>query len=267
MNVKLQEITPCEILQPYVENYWRAVFNPFSNQILSFKVIPRGVVELVLHFSDFHCDLEIRDKWQQSPDYTLIGLWTETYEVRFRKKVDVLGIRFKPDGFYALFGIPVAEFNHHSSDMEDVLGQTFREYTEQLREAASTQAQVELTDTFLLKMLQQNNQTAPYLHSAAELIRAQKGEITVDELSRKVFISSRQLEREFKNVMGMTPKMYMRIARLHQAQQLLRQQRFTNLAQLSYHCGYSDQSHFIRDFKNITGVAPTRFIEQAGAFI
>lgn len=267
MSVQLQEIKPSEILQPYIENYWHAVFNPYAAQTLSFKVIPRGVVELILHLSDFHCDLEIRDEWQQSPDHTLIGLWTETYEVRFRKKVDALGIRFKPDGLYALFGIPAAEFNHRSTDMEDVLGRAFREYTEQLREATATQAQVQLTENFLLRMLQKNDQASPYLQSAAELIRKNNGEISVDELSRKVFISPRQLEREFKNVMGMSPKMYMRIARLHQAQRLLRQQRFTNLAQLSYHCGYSDQSHFIRDFKKITGVAPTRFVEQAGAFI
>lgn len=267
MSIQVREVTPSAALQPYVENYWQAVFNPASSQVLSFKVVPRGVIELVLHLSDFHCDLEINEEWTQSPDHTLIGLWTEPYEVRFRKKVEVQGIRFKPDGFYALFGIPAAEFSRRSTDMEDVLGEAFCEYVGRLREALSAQERLRLTESFLLKMLQKNDGAAPYLHAAAELIRTQSENISVDQLSQKVFISPRQLEREFKTVIGISPKAYLRIARLHQAQQLLRQNRFANLAQLAYQCGYYDQSHFIRDFKKILGVVPTSFLEQQAHFI
>lgn len=267
MSVQFQEIAPSEILQPYIENYWQAKFNPISTQTLSFKVIPRGVVELVLHLSDFHCDLEINNEWSQSPDHTLIGLWTEAYEVRFQKKVEVMGIRFKPDGFYALFGIPAAEFNHCAADMENVLGRAFRDYANRLREADSIQEQLKQTEDFLVKMLQKNHQALPYLQFAAELIRNESSEISVDQLSQKVFISPRQLEREFKNVIGISPKTYIRIARLHQAQKLIRQRQFSNLAQLSYQCGYFDQSHFIRDFKKIAGVAPTAFLKKQEQFI
>lgn len=268
MSVQFQETAPSKLLQPYVAGYWRASFNSGNApRPLDFKVAPRGLVELVIHLSDFHCDLVVDGQWTPSPDFTLIGMWTEAYEVRFRKKVEALGIRFKPDGFFALFGIPAAEFTHRSTDMQDVLGIAFRDYCGRLREANSLPAQIKYTEDFLLAMLRKNGQGLPYLHAAAELIRAKGGEITVDELSKKAFISSRQLEREFKNIIGLSPKAYIRIARLWQAQQLIGKSGFANLAQLSYHAGYYDQSHFIRDFKQLTGVTPTGFLARREQFI
>ncbi|MCB9300398.1 MAG: helix-turn-helix transcriptional regulator [Lewinellaceae bacterium] len=268
MSVKFQETAPSPALQPYVAGYWRASFNSGNApRPLDFKVVPRGLVELVIHLSDFHCDLIVDDKWEASPDFTLIGLWTEAYEVRFRKKVEALGIRFKPDGFFALFGIPAAEFTHRSTDMQDVLGIAFQDYCGRLRETDSLPAKIKCTEDFLQAMLRKNGRGHSYLHSAAELIRTKGGEIKVDELSQKAFISSRQLEREFKNIIGLSPKAYIRIARLRQAQQLIGKPEFANLAQLSYHCGYYDQSHFIRDFKQLTGVAPKSFMANREQFI
>lgn len=268
MIVEFREISPSEVLQPYVAGYWRATFNKEENPApLSFRVMPRGVMELVMHLSDMHCDLPAEGGWRHSPDFTLIGLRAEAYEVRFRKKVEALGIRFKPDGFFALFGIPAAEFSYRSADMQELPGQAFRDYSRRLQESSSPAEQLRLTEQFLLSMLGQNRRPHPYIHAAAELIRSKGGEITVDGLSRQVFVSPRQLEREFRNIIGLSPKACIRIARLRRAQQLIGKAEFSNLAQLSYHCGYYDQSHFIRDFKQMAGLAPKRFLARRKEFI
>ncbi|MCB0571981.1 MAG: helix-turn-helix transcriptional regulator [Phaeodactylibacter sp.] len=268
MDVQFQEAKPQEILQPYVSGYWRAAFHTgTSASPLSLKVVPRGEVELVLHLSGQHCDLVVNDGWQHSPDFTLIGMWTTAYEVRFRSRVEALGIRFTPDGFFSLFGIAPSEFSQRQADMEDVLGKAFRDYCTRLQDMRSFSEQTRLTGQFLLSMLRQNNRAPRYLNPAARLIRQTSGGISIDELSRQVFISPRQLEREFRNIIGLSPKAYIRINRMRQAQQLIGQPDFDNLAQLSYHCGYYDQSHFIRDFKQMAGMAPGSFLARRGEFI
>lgn len=51
----------------------------------------------------------------------------------------------------------------------------------------------------------------------------------------------------------------MRIARLNSVQQILKKQPNLSQAQLSYLSGYSDQAHFVKDFKKLTGEIPSEF--------
>jgi len=40
---------------------------------------------------------------------------------------------------------------------------------------------------------------------------------------------------------------------------MLEQKKFTNLTSLAYENGYYDQAHFIKDFKEFTGISPKSF--------
>jgi AraC-like DNA-binding protein len=52
----------------------------------------------------------------------------------------------------------------------------------------------------------------------------------------------------------------MRIARLNAVNRMLTKGHQLMLTDVSYACGYSDQAHFIRDFKHFTGESPKKFI-------
>ena len=60
-------------------------------------------------------------------------------------------------------------------------------------------------------------------------------------------------ERLFNELIGANPKEYARIVRLKLLQHDFEN---INLAQLAYQCGYADQSHFIREFKQFSGYTP-----------
>ena len=60
-----------------------------------------------------------------------------------------------------------------------------------------------------------------YLNRAAEIIRKEKGMISMDELAGKAYISARQLEREFRKKIGISPKNYMRLSRLNEVNRIL----------------------------------------------
>ena len=77
---------------------------------------------------------------------------------------------------------------------------------------------------------------------------------TVEELSSICCLSKKQFEREFNTLVGMNPKEYIRIVRLQKALALLQQKRNDiNHAQIAYASGYADQSHYIREFKRLSG--------------
>lgn len=106
-----------------------------------------------------------------------------------------------------------------------------------------------------------------YLNRAAEIIRKVNGNISINELSNKFYISTRQLEREFKQKLGISPKSYMKIARLNEVNRKIQNGERVDLTEISYSTGYSDQAHFIRDFKNFTGESPKVFLNKRDKFI
>lgn len=267
MNISVREYKPVDRLKPFVKFFWQGEFNRHGSSILRQKVIPNGYVEMIIHLSSLHCDLFSGNNWGQSPEYTIIGLYTKPYDVHFRDLVNVFGIRFKPEGFYNIFGVPAAEFSEKFEDMEDLAGTAFGEFCEKIRETGNIAGRLMLAEKYLLKNLDKKKLYMDYVNRAAEIIRRNNGFIRIEDLAGEVFISIRQLEREFKRKIGISPKFYMRINRLNEVQRQLEEQDQLDLTEITYACGYADQAHFIRDFRSLTGQKPTFFVRDRHLYI
>ncbi len=260
------EYMPCQNLRPFVELYWEGSFNSDASGRMSMKMIPNGYLDLIIHLNDLHCDLENDDTWSQTPDYMILGLFTKPYEVRFKNFVKVFAIRFKPEGLYNVFGLPASMLKNRYEDMQLILGNGFRDFCHRLKEEKSIIAMIKRTENYLLKNLLDRNIGLSYVNRAAEIIRKTKG-TRIDDLAENLFISQRQLEREFKDKLGISPKHYLRITRLNEVLRLLNDNQMIDLTSIAYQCGYFDQAHFINDFKRITGHNPTIFIKESEQFI
>ncbi len=267
MSSIIKEYKPSAQLSPFVELFWTGDFNVNAKDLFSQRVIPYGYVELIIHLSDEHCELLYGTSHLPSPDYTIIGLFTKPYDVHFRKRVKVFAIRFKPEGMYYAFGTPASEVQQKYEDMECIAGKNFRSLTTRLKESETTLKRIQLTEQYLIKNINNSKLNLYYLNRAADIIRNSKGMLSLNELAGKVYISSRQLEREFKQKLGISPKQYMRIARLNEVNRRITSGKRIDLTDLSHSIGYSDQSHFIKDFKNITGESPKVFINKKEEFI
>lgn len=267
MNVDIKEYKPSAHLSPYIELYWSGNFNFNSDEILTQRVIPYGYIELIIHLNESHCELLQGSDYSPSPAYTLIGLFTKPYNVQFRANVKVFGIRFKPEGIYHTFGLPASAIDHNFIDIEGVAGNLFKEFCLKLHESESIFQMISITENYLLKKIHDKRVDLYYLETAAEFIRKSNGRISVDELAGKVFISTRQLEREFKKKLGLSPKSYIRISRLNDVNRKIQNGERIDLTELSFSAGYADQAHFIRDFKQFTGESPKVFLSKKDQFI
>ena len=67
------------------------------------------------------------------------------------------------------------------------------------------------------------------------------------------------MERKFISVVGMSPKQLSRIVRMQSTLKMLEQKNFASLTSLAHENGYYDQAHFIKDFKEFTGMSPKLF--------
>lgn len=72
-------------------------------------------------------------------------------------------------------------------------------------------------------------------------------------------MSTRRMQRLFREYVGVTPKWVIQRYRLIEAAARLAAGRADDLADLALDLGYADQAHFIRDFKRIVGRPPAGY--------
>ncbi|MFC0540450.1 helix-turn-helix transcriptional regulator [Kutzneria chonburiensis] len=91
----------------------------------------------------------------------------------------------------------------------------------------------------------------------------------IDDLAAAVGLSERQLRRRFSVAVGLRPKAYGRVVRLHAALTLAAANAKPPWADIAQQCGFYDQPHLIAEFRAATGQSPAalhgRFLQSRSA--
>ena len=86
------------------------------------------------------------------------------------------------------------------------------------------------------------------------------GAVAIGDLSGSAGVSSTHLAQRFKELIGVTPKRLARIARFQHALALLDQMETAPSTRTAAACGFADQAHFVRDFRDLAGVPPSEHL-------
>ncbi|MFC9252370.1 helix-turn-helix domain-containing protein [Amycolatopsis thailandensis] len=76
-------------------------------------------------------------------------------------------------------------------------------------------------------------------------------------------LSERQLRRRFLVAVGLSPKAYARVVRLHRAMALARASSAPDWAEIAVRSGFYDQPHMIAEFRRAVGSSCVRFFQAA----
>jgi AraC-like DNA-binding protein len=97
---------------------------------------------------------------------------------------------------------------------------------------------------------------------AAQLIAESGGRQSLREVSAAVGVGERRLQQLFQQQVGLSPRTWGRLARLHACLRALRQPRprMPGWAELALDGGFYDQSHLVNEFKALSGLTPTEFL-------
>ena len=85
-------------------------------------------------------------------------------------------------------------------------------------------------------------------------------QISISQMSEVACLSSKQFGRIFADYVGTTPKEMVRIVRMQRALSVLQQNMAAPFVQVAYECGFSDQSHMIKEFKLFSGYTPAEYL-------
>lgn len=260
MTISFQEFKPSPILQPFVESYWMQVFNgaPGEESPLV-KCPPLGMTHIVFHVVHNNCQIQVNNEWKGLPAAYFIGVYEEPACWKTQGYSVVFGMNLTPESLVQLFNIPASALYNNYVDVSSFLNTRTNAVEQQMMGITDPYKLISVVETYLLNRLKDIQAQRSYVTEATKLIRHAKGNITIDALCKNLFVSERQLQRTFKDALGTSPKMYTRLVRFKNAYQYVQEGRTDKIswASLSYHFGYADQAHFIRDFKEFTGEKPS----------
>ena len=112
-----------------------------------------------------------------------------------------------------------------------------------------------IVERFLLLKIKKLKQALPFDKAMLELLRL-NGNVSIEKIASLACLSLRQFERVSKERIGLPPKLFARLIRFSKAYRMRENFPLLSWTQIAYECGYFDQMHFIRDFKQFAGVAP-----------
>lgn len=166
-----------------------------------------------------------------------------------------------PLGAWQLLQTPMALLANGVFSLDDVLGPSARELEARLRECttqdgADWDARFDLLDAALLQRLRTSLAVPRDVQWAwAQLSAAPLGR-SITHVTTELGWSRRRLATAFREYVGLTPKTVSRIARFDRAVGAVRAGRARSLSQLAAECGYADQAHLAREFREFAGLSP-----------
>lgn len=203
-----------------------------------------------------------RREYTVSPQAVVVGMQTRgQIQLELQGSIECFVILFQPAGFHQLFATPMHELTDRNSAARAVLGAAVSDLEAKLQDCLSFEQQVTVADDFLTRCLANARDRDGISTAALEILR-QPGQVSISTLAQQTGYSIRQFERCFLRQLGITPKLFARIARFEAA--LDHKARWTGKSwtEVAHTMGYHDQMHMVHDFADFCRETPTRILSQ-----
>lgn len=257
--MKYKYIKPTPAISKYVNFYW-IYESAAGNSGHRVKVIPDGSMQMIFHYCERTTQIKANMEKYLQPHGMICGKNTVFSEVVAGGATGLIAVYFKPFGARDFFNLPMNEITGQSLAPEKLLGKEGRLLEEKILNASSDENRINFIEKFLKKRFYiKNTYDFDIVEECVNRIRNNKALNAVNGVAKDLYLSGRQLERKFSSIVGLTPKMFIRVSRLNRCIDLSSSQKNKNLTELAYASRYYDQSHFINDFKSLTGLTPKNY--------
>lgn len=215
----------------FIKSFWE--FETCEKEC-DYEILPDGFFDLIF---------EIKNG--QITQVSLTGVWTKQIQISIPKNTRLIGVRFKLISAEYVFKQSIKELKNTKTELplnlfgfKDFDFYNFEKFTDSLTEKLQ----------YGLKNIKEIDKRKFELF---KILCELKGEISVQELSERIFWSNRQINRYFNSRFGFSLKTFCNILKCHSSLKHIANGR---LFPENY---YYDQAHFIKQVKQITGSTPT----------
>ena len=262
-----KEFPPHPSLQQYIKCFW--IFENSYNENHLERMVPDGFIDFVFHYG-IRPKLIVDGKETAKPTDFLGGHLINSVQLNFSGDLKMFGIKFYPWASASLYKMPAYELNNKRVAIEDITGNWIKQHYDYLRNELNDgnyKNAIALLEPGLQKWLQTTAPQNNILLTSFVAISKSGGNATIDDVSNRTGVSSRQIQKIFLQKKGMPYKYFAKLYRFQKTLQLAKNNPCYSLTDIAHLSNYYDQSHFIKDFKTFTGLTPGHFFKEKNIYI
>ncbi|MEU0932010.1 helix-turn-helix domain-containing protein [Embleya sp. NPDC005971] len=189
----------------------------------------------------------------------LVGVGRGGVEAAHAGSQRVLEVRLSPLAAGVLFDVPASELAEQVVDVSELWPGT-GELVERLRGDSGWAERFERVEAALGARAERGHGADPVLAGSWRRVTDRRGDLGIGLLHEQTGWSRKRLAQRFRAEIGLPPKAMANLVRFEHAVDLLRRPEVRSLAEVAIRCGYYDQAHLNREFKEYAGCTPTAFL-------
>ena len=238
----LMRYWPSPDLAPFIEHFWIVRWD-----------VPRPVTAETVPHPSVHMALETSGRAE------IVGVMDTRFTRVIEGRGRVVGTKFRPGAFRAFVKRPVSDFTNRRPPVEAVFGGGARLLGPRVLRRDNDLEGIAIIETFLRGLQPKVDDALSLTRTVTERIASDRSLTRVEQIVSEFGIGLRQLQRMFREYVGVSPKWIIQRYRLLEAAERMSQGARLSGAELALDLGYSDQAHFIRDFKRFVGRTPAEY--------
>ncbi len=242
--IGLERFEASQPLRSFIEHYWCVTWERQPKTLR--ETVPHPAVHMV--FERNHSRVH--------------GIHLKRFSRWIEGSGRVLGVKFRPGGFRLFYRQDMRFLTNTITTPEAVFGQTINQLESEVVELETAELAFQRIDSFLDQLRPEATREMELVNQVVQTILTDPNLLRVDLVAEQFGLSIRKLQRLFLNYVGVSPKWVVQRFRLIEAAERMRGVAVPlDFTRLALELGYSDQSHFIRDFKVMVGMTPAKYFE------
>lgn len=226
-------------------------------------ILPDGCIEAIFHLGERFLDRPASDRTRAQPAALVAGVLTRPLRVAAVAGADTVGVRFRPGAAYPFFSGPVTELTDRVTPLADLWSDADM-LAERLSGALTDRDRAAMLTDALVHRLAHAPLDRTVAGAVGDVVQS-AGRASVAAIAGRAGVTPRHLQRRFSSLVGVPPKTLARILRF---QNTLRHRGASPAApdwlRVAVDCGYTDQSHLIRDYAQLAGATPASLLAAEG---
>lgn len=257
----INEIQPSPCLAEYIRQYRIIDFHFPNVKVIPFKAYPpRPEHCLQFMLRDMETIKYPDSGICVSPRQTIF-MGPHSHVIHRYPGNETLGLQviFQPGVVYQLTNISANELANVYTNAADVFGTKIQFITEQLSHAKGYDEIIRIVEHCLATVVNRINRRKHRVDDLSRLMALEHENFSMDRFINEACLSHRQVDRKFKERIGLAPKQFLQMSRFDKAFRLKNRYPQMDWLSIALHCGYYDYQHLAKDYKEFTGYTPPQF--------